>query len=218
MRPGAAERRGFSRPRLLQPRQKRMGLAPILPPHQPVHLGGVDAVEYVLRNLGVIGVQLPDEVLDEQPPGIRLPPGQSAGAAQKFQPVIVPPGDDIPLPHPVEGPYQPHAGDIPGVRFSKKDLVGEWKYINHGTKITPEIVESSLITLNGDGTVTGAVNGTWAMEKKQGHYYATFNLDGKVFKGVFHYQYDPDNNVNRLTFSACGASNETIWGSKAKVR
>ena len=111
-----------------------------------------------------------------------------------------------------------YAGDIPGVRFSKKDLVGEWKYINHGTKITPEIVESSLITLNGDGTVTGAVNGTWAMEKKQDHYYATFNLDGKVFKGVFHYQYDPDNNVNRLTFSACGASNETIWGSKAKVR
>jgi len=110
-----------------------------------------------------------------------------------------------------------YGGDIDGVKFSKKDLVGTWKYINHGTKITPDIVESTLIELNSDGSVSGAVNGTWEMTKSGDQYYATFNLDGNTFKGIFHYQYDPDNNVNRLTFSACGPTNETIWGSKAEI-
>ena len=110
-----------------------------------------------------------------------------------------------------------YAGDIEGVRFSAKDLAGTWKYINHGTRITADIVESTLIDLHPDGTVTGAATGTWKLEKRKGRNYATFNLDGHTFKGVFHYQYDPDNNVNRLTFSACGPTNETIWGSKAEM-
>ena len=41
-------------------------------------------------------------------------------------------------------------------------------------------------------------------------------INGKTYKGVFNYQYDPANNVNRFTFTACGTSNETIWGSKAE--
>ena len=108
-----------------------------------------------------------------------------------------------------------YAGAIKGVKFSAKDLAGTWKYINHGTRITADLTESSLIELHPDGTVSGAVKGTWKLEKKDGHNYAAFNLDGHTFKGVFHYQYDPDNNVNRLTFSACGPTNETVWGSKA---
>lgn len=116
---------------------------------------------------------------------------------------------------PVVAPHR-YSGDIDGVKFAKKDLAGTWKFVNHGTRTTGDITESSLLTLNADGTVSGAAAGTWEMKKKGDLHYATFVLDGLTYKGVFHYQYDPANHVNRLTFTACGTSNATVWGSKAE--
>ncbi|MBQ0043832.1 MAG: glycoside hydrolase family 43 protein [Bacteroidales bacterium] len=88
---------------------------------------------------------------------------------------------------PVVAPHR-YSGDL-NVQLSKKDVTGEYKFVNHGTRITADITESVIISLN---------------------------IDGKTYKGVFHYQYDHANNVNRVTFTACGLSNETIWGSKCE--
>lgn len=116
---------------------------------------------------------------------------------------------------PVVAPHR-YSGDL-DVKLTRKDVVGEYKFVNHGTKISSDITESVLVSLNSDGTITGPVTGTWSVAKGDKKLNATFNVDGKEYKGVFHYQYDPAANVNRVTFTACGNSNETIWGSKAVV-
>ena len=116
---------------------------------------------------------------------------------------------------PVTAPHR-YSGVIQGVKFNKKDLVGTYKFVNHGTKTTGQLTESSLITLAADGTISGAASGSWKWDKAGGKNYAQFDIDGKTYKGVFHYQYDPAANKNRFTFTACGTSNETIFGSKAE--
>lgn len=116
---------------------------------------------------------------------------------------------------PVVAPHR-YSGDL-DVRLARRDVVGEYKFVNHGTKISSDITESTLVSLNADGTISGSVTGTWSADKGDKKLNATFNVEGKEYKGVFHYQYDPAANVNRVTFTACGNSNETIWGSKAVV-
>ena len=116
---------------------------------------------------------------------------------------------------PVVAPHR-YSGVVEGVRYGKKDLAGAYKFVNHGTRTTGELTESSIIYLNSDGTVSGDASGNWTWNKAGGKNYAQFTIDGKTYKGVFNYQYDPANNVNRFTFTACGTSNETIWGSKAE--
>jgi len=115
---------------------------------------------------------------------------------------------------PVVAPHR-YSGDIEGAKLTKKNVAGIYKFVNHGTRTTGQLTESSIVTLNADGTVTGAAEGTWSIGGKTKRS-ATFTLDGKTYKGVFHYQYDPANNCNRVTFTACGDSNETVWGSKAE--
>lgn len=117
---------------------------------------------------------------------------------------------------PVVAPHR-YSGDL-NAKLSRRDVTGEYKFVNHGNRITADITESVIISLNEDGSISGAVNGSWEASKKGSKLMAEFSIEGKTYKGVFHYQYDPANNVNRVTFTACGSSNRTIWGSKCKTK
>src|SRR5690606_37591950 len=68
-------------------------------------------------------------------------------------------------------------------------LRGSYKLINHGKGITATPATSALVTLEPDGTVTGAHAGTWMLI---GGNDATLTLDGTTYRGVFLRQWDDD--------------------------
>ena len=65
-----------------------------------------------------------------------------------------------------------------------------------------------------NGTVGGVdAGGTWSM--KSGKPYVDFTIKGVKYQGVFSYGYDESAARNRvMTFTAVGANNVCIWGSK----
>jgi arabinan endo-1,5-alpha-L-arabinosidase len=93
-------------------------------------------------------------------------------------------------------------------------IPGVFKLINHGKDITATVKTSTVITLNADGSITGASTGAWLIS---GEHYATLNIDGTTYRGVFSRQWDDDNQVWVVTFSAISSDGVAVWGSKAAI-
>ena len=102
--------------------------------------------------------------------------------------------------------------------YSKKSVVGNYEFVNHGTDNSGAMIETQNITLNADGTVTGDVTGTWArtVSKKRGYDYITLKVGDVTYKGVF-FQQTNDAGKKTMTFSAIGDNNASVWGSKLSV-
>ncbi|HEX2855208.1 MAG TPA: glycoside hydrolase family 43 C-terminal domain-containing protein [Opitutaceae bacterium] len=94
---------------------------------------------------------------------------------------------------------------------STGQVAGDWKLINHGKAISGTVNNSVAISLNADSSVTGAATGTWELS---GGRYATLTLGGTTYRGVFVRQWDDDNLVWVLTFSALSNNGVAVWGSK----
>ncbi|WP_400245873.1 glycoside hydrolase family 43 C-terminal domain-containing protein [Niallia sp. JL1B1071] len=109
---------------------------------------------------------------------------------------------------PVPTPYQYAGETIEAV--SEEDIIGDYKYINHGKEITGNLTESQWIKLNADKTVSGAVTGTW---KLYDNYRVEVEIEGQIFDGVFIRQYDPTSAKWVMTFSAMSGDGVVIWGS-----
>lgn len=88
---------------------------------------------------------------------------------------------------------------------------GDYKLINHGKDITATVKTSTVVTLAGDGAISGTATGNWQLS---GDYYCTLNVGGTTYKGVFATQWDDDNQAWVLTFSALSSSGVAIWGSR----
>ncbi|SFG27399.1 Beta-xylosidase [Lachnospiraceae bacterium C7] len=123
------------------------------------------------------------------------------------------------------------------MKLSKDDIAGDYEFIYHRLQFYKDpvnyndnFVESKVITLNADGTVTGAINGTWsAKEDKDGKQQINVSFDGNTFKGVAFKakeglegiscpsDNETDENGNeRVVFTAAGKNNRCIWGKKVK--
>jgi len=96
-------------------------------------------------------------------------------------------------------------------------VTGTYEYVNHGRENSPNMIETTTLELKEDGTVSGAFEGTWSKaDSGKGYDYVTIAMDtGLVFKGIF-YEQTSDTGKKVMTFSAIGANNVCIWGSKAK--
>lgn len=110
---------------------------------------------------------------------------------------------------PVVAPYR-YVGETLGT-YTEKDIVGIYKYINHGSSINKEAVVSELIRLNEDHTITGAVKGKWEL-KEDGHS-AVITIGEDVYKGYFIVQWDEYGKKNVMTFTALSQNGIAIWGS-----
>ncbi|WP_022750112.1 lipocalin-like domain-containing protein [Lachnobacterium bovis] len=98
--------------------------------------------------------------------------------------------------------------------YDRKDVVGTYEFINHGTAATSgTMLETKSITLNDDGTISGDLVGTWKKDDTSKCDYVTININKVNFKGVF-YRQENDNGKEVMTFTAIGNNNESIWGSK----
>lgn len=110
---------------------------------------------------------------------------------------------------PVVAPYR-YGGETLE-KVDRKDLAGDYQYINHDLDITNDLHKDVQITLHKNNKITGAVDGTW---KKTGHNQAELNIDGETYKGVFVRQYDPVSERHIMTFTASSKNGKSIWGSK----
>ncbi len=111
---------------------------------------------------------------------------------------------------PVLAPYTTKGETIVEEGYPAKELTGTYYFINQGKKINDKIAEAQLITLHEDGTVSGAIEGTW--EAKDGTCYMTLSYDGVAYSGVFCRMKD-EAGTDVMAFTAAG-DNQSVWGVK----
>jgi arabinan endo-1,5-alpha-L-arabinosidase len=100
------------------------------------------------------------------------------------------------------------------------DVVGTYEFINHGTEAkSGSMLKTERITLNKDGTVTGDETGTWSKtDSGKGYDDVTLQLGKTTYSGVFFRQYDEeDSPQEKMTFTAIGNDNTSVWGSMVRV-
>ena len=96
-------------------------------------------------------------------------------------------------------------------KLESKQLVGTYKYINHGRDISPDMKESEELILNKNHTLSGALEGTWELS---GDYNITLKTDEAEYKGIALKQWDEDGKKYVMTFTALDSKSGTaIWGS-----
>lgn len=110
---------------------------------------------------------------------------------------------------PVVAPYR-YAGETAGP-VERDDIVGTYRYVNHGKAISAAITASQPIELAQDGTLSGAVSGNWELS---GEHQAVVTVDSTRYAGVFTRQWDAAAARYIMTFSALSQDGITIWGSQ----
>lgn len=111
---------------------------------------------------------------------------------------------------PVVAPYR-YAGETAGTVRGRPEVVGEYAFIDHGKAISADVTTATSIRLNWDGSVTGAVEGTW---QRRGRNRALLTVDGAEYSGVFSRQWEPGSATWVMTFTATSAQGESLWGSQ----
>jgi arabinan endo-1,5-alpha-L-arabinosidase len=91
---------------------------------------------------------------------------------------------------------------------SSAQAQGSYKLINHGKDISVTLKTSSAIKLNADGSVSGAVTGTWL---HKGNNKITLTAGG-TFSGVLSRQWNTNAGAFAVTFSGQSADGVSIWG------
>ena len=118
-------------------------------------------------------------------------------------------------------PYE-YSGETLSENGHGQDAVtGEYDFIFHTlnqrfeNEKSADVEKPKTISLNADGTVSGAVTGTWMM--RSGSPYMSISFGGVNYKGAFLVQADESAAMTqRMTFTATG-NNTCIWGSKKQA-
>lgn len=115
---------------------------------------------------------------------------------------------------PVAAVYE-YCGETPA-NYETSEVIGSYEFIDHGTSTTGEMTSTQMVTFYEDGTVSGAISGTWSKtDSGKGYDYLTLERDnGVTYKGYFFLQSKENSAPNPvMTFSAMGSDNTCIWGS-----
>ena len=114
---------------------------------------------------------------------------------------------------PVTAVYE-YLGEQPE-NYGTGDVTGPYEFINHGNRTSGDMLETQMITLGEDGTVSGAVSGTWEKtDSGKGYDFVTLKLGDVTYKGFFFRQHKENQEPDAvMTFSAIGDDNTCVWGS-----
>ena len=116
----------------------------------------------------------------------------------------------------VAAPYQTTGEALKEGGWSVSEVAGDYEVILHELDIdykNRETKRPQLITLNEDGTVTGAYEGTWRLE--DGTSYIVLSINGQDYSGVTLSMNVEFSTIETQVFTAVGLSDQvTIWGSK----
>lgn len=117
---------------------------------------------------------------------------------------------------PVTAVYEYLGSQLSVSGYSENEIVGTYDFINHGNSATTAktgMLPTHSVSLNANGTISGAFTGTWSAVT--GTCYCTMKIDGVTYKGVFFKQYDESSShKDTMTFSLIGSNDQAIWGSK----
>ena len=117
---------------------------------------------------------------------------------------------------PVTAVYEFLGSSISSTGYSASDMAGTYQFVNMGLDASISgvgMLPTQSVTLNSNGTITGAVTGTWS--NTAGTYYCTMVINGVTYKGIFFKQKNESTSHNEvMTFSLIGSNNQSIWGSK----
>jgi arabinan endo-1,5-alpha-L-arabinosidase len=120
---------------------------------------------------------------------------------------------------PVTAVYENLGSKISQTGYQASDIVGYYDFINHGNSASTTnmgMLPTVSVSLNADGTISGAYKGTWS--HTPGSYYSTMVIGGVTYKGVFFKQYDESaSRKETMTFSLIGTNDQSIWGSKTNT-
>ena len=115
-------------------------------------------------------------------------------------------------------PYEYSGETLSETGHARDAVVGEYDFIFHTlnqrfeNEKSADVEKPKTVSLNADGTVSGAVTGTWAM--RGGSPYMSISFGNVTYKGAFLVQADESKQMTqRMTFTATG-NNTCIWGSK----
>ena len=97
--------------------------------------------------------------------------------------------------------------------FTMEQLVGDYKILSHGQKITTDIQYSRTVRLEATGAITNhdAQTGNWILHKDGIN--GVITIDGVDYKGVFLRQYDDDQRKMIMAFTAMSEDGQTLWGA-----
>jgi Beta-xylosidase len=113
---------------------------------------------------------------------------------------------------PVVAPHR-YAGETIGAA-NAGIVAGDYKWISHGKDIAGGAKPSSLITLQADGTITGAATGTWQLA---GAHFISLALSGVIYRGVVVRLWDDDNGVWVQAFTVLSGDGVAGWGSRVAL-
>ena len=89
---------------------------------------------------------------------------------------------------PVTAVYE-YRGEQPE-NYSVEDVTGSYEFVNHGNKTTGDMLETQIVDLNEDGTISGATEGTWEKtDSGKGFDYVTIRIGDVTYKGYFFRQH-----------------------------
>jgi arabinan endo-1,5-alpha-L-arabinosidase len=88
---------------------------------------------------------------------------------------------------------------------------GAYKVINHGKDMTTTIKTSEAMRLNPDGTVSGALTGTWL---HRGDNLVDITGSGVIYRGVLSRQWNPNANAFVVTFTVQNQAGVSLWGAR----
>ena len=111
---------------------------------------------------------------------------------------------------PVVSPLR-YAGEMPEA-VDASLMTGAYKVLLHERDINTHEHESKIATLNPDGTITGAHEGTWACADGVN---ITLTLDGKNYIGVMHTALDASQKTWVTCISALDESGAALWATRA---
>jgi arabinan endo-1,5-alpha-L-arabinosidase len=111
---------------------------------------------------------------------------------------------------PVVSPMR-YAGETAG-KVKRADVVGTWQLVDMGKDITATAAAASDVTLGRNGSITGAVEGSFTLT---GQHTATLTVDGVVYDGVFAPIWDPDLQAWSVGLTAVSDAGVTLWGRKS---
>ena len=112
---------------------------------------------------------------------------------------------------PVVMPYEYSGDEWSSAGYEPAQLAGDYEFINHGTATDGKITNAAKITLGADGSISGAVTGSWTESNDSAA--ASFRIGNVTYTGYFAAQYDESGTGKRvMTFTAAGSDNQTIWG------
>ena len=103
--------------------------------------------------------------------------------------------------------------------FKAAEVTGPYKVLLHRYNLDHANMEEVTpvdVTLNADGTVTGACAGSW--EIYDDNSYITLTLDGVRYQGVVVEQQMEPTTVKAICFTACGSNGVALWGYRMEDR